>query len=185
MKKSFLVFLTLLFISVACQDDRNNSENGIPPGEQEVEFTFNSPVTYSAVANENEIVELDLVVCDKDGKFQYMRQTYYSDVHHTFRSILRIEDNIDIYFFTNCRSCLDESILVKDKSWDDIQQELLIDYTSVVLENKTVLPMWGQAKGVSISEKVINQIPNAPLLRAVASADVYFDLEGGLNFTPK
>lgn len=139
----------------------------------------------SQLISDDEVAELDLVVF-KNGGYEYTRKAYYSNTKGKFRSTLKIDDDVDIYFFANSRASLREDILREGRAWEDIRKELILARPDTVINNTVVLPMWGELKGVNISEHSVNNF-TVQLLRSVASANVYFDLdeEIGLPFEPE
>jgi len=189
MKKitQFTFILIALFFA-ACADELENNTKEPAADEQTVEMAFtSSAITYNtAESAEDEVLTLDLVVC-KDGVYQYTRPAYTSN-YATFRSTLKIDKDLDIYFFANATSLLDDADFMTPEvtTWQEIQQKLILTYTDTIINNKRVLPMWGQLKGAEVSEHRVNNFGTISLLRAVASANVYFKPVAGkgLDFEP-
>ncbi|MCD7933336.1 MAG: fimbrial protein [Tannerellaceae bacterium] len=188
MKKIYLLLSLLLIVLASCKKDDNLAVPAITGDEVEVEF--NSPIAYDSRAGESveqRIPELDLVVFDKNGKYQYTRQAYSSD-YTTFRSILIIDSNLTIYFFANSRSLLkkyeEENVLAEDALLSQLETKLLLDNPTIQQSGTITLPMWGKLTGVTLSDSQVNNLGEVKLLRSVASAEVIFSVpESTFKFT--
>ncbi|MCC8095282.1 MAG: hypothetical protein LIP05_07970 [Tannerellaceae bacterium] len=190
MKKIVLLTCNLLLMLISCSDDsRDLTENPTGPvtaaTDQDVEVGF-LPVTAangSVLFSDEDVAELDLLVF-KAGQYAY-RRTAYTSQYTTCRSTLQIDENLDIYFFANCRSALTDEVLVEGDSWEVLRERVVIQFTDTVIRGSRVVPMWGQVKGVRVSEDVVNRF-DVKLLRSVASANIIFDLQdaGSLPFQP-
>ncbi|MCD8176780.1 MAG: Mfa1 fimbrilin C-terminal domain-containing protein [Tannerellaceae bacterium] len=182
MKKLILLHFTLLIIFAACEDKSSEFKLALSGEERPVEMTLNmsSQTASSTEVNDEAIIELDLVIC-KNGIYQYTR-TAYSSKYVTFRSTLKIDENIDIYFFANCRSALNRMSLIEEETrWEEIQSALTITNPVTIQNNSAALPMWGQLKKVTVSDQNINNLGTIRMLRAVASANIYFTLNPAVN----
>jgi len=150
-------------------------------GEQEVEMALYTPLTYTRADDsedpETEIKELDLVVC-KDGKYLYTRPAYKSS-YAKFRSILKIDSDVTICFFANCRDLLAEyaDIFREGEEWEDIYPNLIDNHPDRLTNNAGYLPMWGQLETVTVADQKVNDLGTVTLLRSVAAAEVLFTLQ--------
>jgi len=191
MKKTIqhiIPFILIAILITACNQEIQEQAKTIPADEKEVEMALSTSILAQTTqtALDQQVIKLDLIVC-KDGVYQYTRPAYTSD-YATFRSILKIDQNVDIYFLANMTSVIENATFIKPEvtTWKEIQQNLHITYTDTIINNKKVLPMCGQVKNVTISEHKINNLGKVKLLRAVASANLYFSLTQGkgMKFKP-
>ncbi|MCD8260500.1 MAG: hypothetical protein LUD15_02575 [Bacteroides sp.] len=176
MKKIILLPIVLLALLVSCTREAVVFRS---TDEQTVELALRTSIRAGSGENTEAIRELELVVF-KEGSFQYSRSAYASD-YALFRSSLKIDRGVDIYFFANCSSILTPEILVEGTSWQEIRSRLILTRTHQREDNQSFLPMWGALEDVTISGHTLNQL-TVTLLRAVAVADVYFEFDGVQNF---
>ncbi|MCD8043289.1 MAG: fimbrial protein [Tannerellaceae bacterium] len=188
MKKIYLLLSLLLIVLASCKKDDSLTVPALTGDEVEVEF--NSPIAYGSRAGESveqRIPELDLVVFDKDGKYQYTRQAYSSN-YATFRSILIIDSDLTIYFFANSRSLLkkyeEENVLAEGALLSQLETKLLLDNPTIQQSGTIALPMWGKLTDVTLSDSQVNNLGEVKLLRSVASAEIIFSVpESTFEFT--
>lgn len=169
------------FLFFSCKND-DKIEPGAGNGEGEVEMYFAAPQTYSTTASlaEQAIMELDILVF-KNNKFRYRRQASKSTSTNSFRSTLRVDDNIDIYLFANCRTLLENCATLKKtdndnpdldgEEWETVRKELLLT-GGAGLDITKGSPMWGFLENKSIVDYEINQLGLVEMLRSVVSVDV-------------
>lgn len=194
MKKILLNLVALLLILSACSDNNNNM-GGIdveeptptPVEGPAAEMSFRSAVSTNQTIgiDDTGIAELDLVVC-KNDKFQYVHQGYFSELYGLFRSTLKVDQGIDIYYFANCRFLLATAKMQEGEAWEAIQERLILTETEIDINGQTVLPMWGFMANVDIKDNIINNLGTIRLLRSVASINVTIDpaRTTGLDFEP-
>ncbi|MCD7978810.1 MAG: FimB/Mfa2 family fimbrial subunit, partial [Tannerellaceae bacterium] len=192
MKKILLLTVSLLFTLISCSDDANdlietpNPGPGVSATDQSVEIAFKSAISDngSVSFSDEDVEELDILVF-KGDEYQYRRNAYTSN-YATFRSTLKIDNDLDLYFFANSRSALTDELLTEGDSWEEIREKLVISFTDTIIHGKQVVPMWGQVKNTRVSDDLINRY-EVSLLRSVASANIIFKLKdtGTLAFEPK
>lgn len=169
---------------------RSNEKLGVASDEQEVLLdvsvlgaprTTGSPSKASA---DQVIAQLDLLVF-KDGKYQYRKEAFPSD--GKFRSTLKIDQGLTIYFLANSRAVLDGlgNTLSPGTDWlADIRPNLISASPVLETDGMLLLPMWGEKSGVNLSQGVVNNMGSISLLRSVASTDIMVDA-GVTNFELK
>ncbi len=181
MKNIVTLLLFLLVVCPSCNSDDPHTRNS--NGEQEIEMTLLSPMTYLTKAtdegseSERQIVEVDLLICDKDGLYSYRREGYKSTNTGKYRATLKIENNVTIYFLINCRTLLDSyeqsGLLVEGKSWATEIQPNLVDVSPQHFSGDDLpLPMFGR-KSANITDESVNNLGSVSLARSVASVDAY------------
>lgn len=111
--------------------------------------------------------------------FKYYRPAWRAK--EQYKSTLKIEDNVTLWFFINCRElithALQEGTAHTGKSPGDILELLIQPDPGRFTAGETPLPMWGVKKDINIRKQQINDIGAVQLLRSVASVDITIEVE--------
>ncbi|MCC8154217.1 MAG: hypothetical protein LIP01_08405 [Tannerellaceae bacterium] len=178
MKEKIAILWMCICLLPSCFDNHSEPGGGQYTGE-ETEVAF-LPKANGAIPTADEVTgiekvlqEIDIIVCDNEGKYLYYRNTWLSD--GVYRTTLKAQENVTLHFIANSRSILEakQDILVEGSSWEDNIRPALIDTRLSGIPAS--LPMWNVLTHVSIEDGVTKNLGTIYLLRSVAAVEVEID----------
>ena len=180
--KKILFLFTVLALFAACQKEVPMDDNRTV----EIRISTGSLIAATrADMTDVSIKDVDILVFSNsetpsdhsDAKFLYSRYAWQKS-GDIYNAILKVDNDLDIYFALNARSVISGANLTEGMSWTEVQQALKL--TTPVNRAVDGIPMWGYRLNTSLSESVTNNFGVVKVLRAVASAEI--DMTEAGNF---
>lgn len=112
---------------------------------------------------------------ESEAVFEYARYAWYNSATATYRTVLKIQDDVNLYFMANAKDMVEGLIasgdITKGMAFAAVREKLLLKDPHLLTNDN--LPMSGHLPGKSITESATYlNLGTVKLLRSVASTDI-------------